>query len=120
MPSRIPLAVLTLLGAFAGGIVSSQLLEGRAHALTLPLASTEYVPSDGLAFRTFDGRIVARLSYNARGGVFDVYDAQEHPAISVRADMLVAPGAAKGPDMTCTPPYTLDVVGTKHPKSQCL
>jgi hypothetical protein len=120
MPSRIPLAVLTLLGAFAGGIVSSQLLEGRAHALTLPLASTEYVPSDGLAFRTFDGRIVARLSYNARGGVFDVYDGQERPAISLRADMLVPPVTAKGADTSCTPPYTFDVVGTKHPKAECL
>ncbi len=119
MPSRLPLAVLTLLGAFAGGFVSSQLLERSAHALSVPLASTVYVPADGLAFRTFDGHIFARLSYNARGGVFDVYDGQERPAIGVRADMLV-PNVARANDVTCSPPYTLDVVGTKHPKAECL
>ncbi len=120
MPSRLLLAVLTVLGAFAGGLVSSQLWERSAHALTAPLASTMYVPSDGIAFRTFDGRIVARLSYNVRGGIFDVYDGQERPAISVRADMLVPPVAAKGADTSCNPPYTFDVVGTKHPKAECL
>jgi hypothetical protein len=120
MSSRYPHVVLTLLVAFAGGFVSSRLLERSAHALTAPGASTAYVPSDGLAFRTFDGRIVARLSYNARGGIFDVYDGQEHPAISVRADMLVPSAVGKGPDMTCNPPYTVDVVGTKHPKAECL
>jgi hypothetical protein len=124
MRSRLPLTVLTLVGAFAGGLVSSQLLEGKAHALNLPFASTFYVPTDGIAFRTFDGRMVARLSYNMRGGIFDVYDGQgERPAISVRADMLVPTGMTKGPQPatdTCNPPFTLDVVGTKHPKPQCL
>jgi hypothetical protein len=120
MTFRPSFAAFALLAcAFVGGFASAKLLEGTAHAGPPAFASTMYIPSDGLAFRTFDGHLVARLSYNTRGGVLDVYDNREHPAISVRADML-RPAASFGADMTCNPPFTVDVVGTKHPKAECL
>lgn len=119
MPSRRSFAVFALVaGTFAAGFASSRWLERTAQAGSPAYASTMYIPADGLAFRTFDGHVVARLSYNARGGIIDVYDNQEHPAISVRADMLRP--VAGTPDMTCNPPFTVDVVGTKHPKAECL
>lgn len=86
MPYRFPFAVLAVLAAFAGGFASSHLFERSAQAQTAPLASTIYVPVDGLAFRTFDGRVIARLSYDRHGGVFDVYNGDERPSAGLRVD----------------------------------
>ena len=47
-----------------------------------------YVPIEGLAFRGVDGRVVARLSYDARGGAFEVYDAHERPAAALRSGLV--------------------------------
>jgi hypothetical protein len=88
MLPRLPLAVLVVAASFGAGLASSRLLERDAFARAAPLASTIYVPSDGLAFRTFDGRVIARLSYGRHGGVFDLYDTDERPTVSVRADGL--------------------------------
>jgi hypothetical protein len=67
---RSPVAVASVVLAFTAGLASARWLVPDAHAQAVPLASTVYVPSDGLAFRRFDGRIVARLSYDAHGGAF--------------------------------------------------
>jgi len=88
--------------AFAGGLVSSKLLEREAKAQSAPFAATVYVPADGLAFRTFDGRVVARLSYGAHGGVFELYDDREQPVTSPRPDAtpaaaVPAPAATERP-----------------------
>lgn len=64
--------VAALAVAFAAGVLASQLGVRDARAQAAPLAATIYVPSDGLAFRTFEGRVVARLSYDAHGAVFDL------------------------------------------------
>jgi hypothetical protein len=45
-----------------------------------------YVPQEGLAFRTPEGRVIARLSYDRAGGHFDIYDAEERPTVSIRDD----------------------------------
>jgi len=84
MRVRLPIAALALALAFAGGLVTS--LVRDAHAQAAPFAATMYVPSDGLAFRTFDGRVVARLSYDAHGGIFELYDDHEQPAVRVRGE----------------------------------
>jgi hypothetical protein len=98
MSYRFPLALLAVLAAFAGGFASSQVFERRAQAQSAPFASSVYVPADGLAFRTFDGRIIARLSYGHRGGVFDLYDGDERPSTSLRAEVTAGahPAPVKG------------------------
>jgi hypothetical protein len=97
MRVRLPVAVLALVLAFAGGIVSSRVRD--AHAQAAPFAATIYVPSDGLAFRTFNGRVVARLSYDPHGGVFELYDDHERPAVRVRGEPL-----PQGAPAVVTPP----------------
>jgi hypothetical protein len=102
---RLPTAVFALVLAFAGGIASYRWLVPDARAQASPLASTVYVPSDGLAFRSFDGRVVARLSYDSHGGAFELYDEHEQPATRVRGDGLArssstnAPPGKKGLDL---------------------
>lgn len=97
MRVRLPVAALVLALAFGGGLASS--LVRDAHAQAAPFAATIYVPSDGIAFRTFDGRVVARLSHDAHGGVFELYDEHEQPAVRVRGE----PGT-RPPTVTTTPP----------------
>ena len=104
MRVRLPLAVLALALAFAGGLVTS--LVRDAHAQASPFAATVYVPSDGLAFRTFDGRVVARLSYDAHGGIFELYDDHEQPAVRVRGEPT-----ARAPAATLPPPRRPDDYG---------
>jgi hypothetical protein len=83
---RLPSTLITpaIIAAFACGLLSSRFPVREAHAQSSYLASTVYVPSDGLAFRAFDGRVVAKLSYDTHGGVFEIYDEHEHLAASVR------------------------------------
>jgi len=72
--------------AFAGGLLASKALEREARAQSAPFASTIYVPSDGLAFRNFEGRMVARLSYDSHGGTVEVFDEHERLAARMRPD----------------------------------
>jgi len=84
MRVRPPLAILAVLVAtFAGGMASPRWTEREAIARQ-PQTATLYVPPDGLLFRAPDGRAVARLSYDAHGGVFEVYDDRERPAAALR------------------------------------
>jgi hypothetical protein len=106
MSVRLPIAITALVAtfaAFSAGVAASQLWEHEAHAQTNPFAATIYVPSDGLAFRTFDGRVVARLSHDAHGGVFELYDEREQPVTRVRAESfarapLPSPNAPRRPN----------------------
>jgi hypothetical protein len=96
---RTPSVALIALTAFACGITASQLFIREARAQTVPFAASIYVPSDGLAFRSFDGHVVARLSYGPRGGVFEVYDEREQVASRMRGepfgqDRVALPGSA--------------------------
>jgi hypothetical protein len=81
--------------AFVAGFVSSHFLERSARASADGLTPGVYVPPEGLVFRTYDGRIVARLGYDSRGGHFDVYDRNERPAAELKADGNVDPGLAR-------------------------
>jgi hypothetical protein len=83
---RFPAAITALAATFAAGLIASPLWVRDARAQSAPFAATIYVPSDGLAFRTFDGRVVARLSHDAHGGVFELYDEREQPVARVRGD----------------------------------
>jgi hypothetical protein len=84
MRVRPLLSVLAVAVTFAAGFASSRLLERNAQAQGSPLSSTVYIPSDGLVFRTFDGRVAAKLLYGPHGGVFEVFDEREQPSGIVR------------------------------------
>jgi hypothetical protein len=85
MPARAPLLILAVVAAFLGGLVSSRLFERDAYAQKPAFSSTFYVPRDGLAFRTLEGRVIAKLSYDERGGTFELYDGLGRPSTSFRA-----------------------------------
>jgi hypothetical protein len=127
MRSMLRLAVPVVV-AFVGGLCAS----GISHAQSNPLASTIYVPADGLVFRTFDGHVIAKLSHDARGGALEVFDDHERPFATLRNDGKGGPlplGAAPvqpSPVQTapsqerhCDPPFRLDRDGTTHFLREC-
>jgi len=77
----IALALVAFAGGAAGSLVSSGVGQARADAsaITVP------VPSQGVVFRTPEGRIVARLRSEASGGVFELFDARGQAAVRLRA-----------------------------------
>lgn len=99
MRVRLPLVAAAVTFAFAAGALASRVAVRDAHAQSAPFAATVYVPSDGIAFRAFDGRLVARLGYDAHGGTFELYDEHEQLAGRVRGDALtrVPPPSAVTP-----------------------
>ena len=87
MKVRLPVALLVLVAAFAGGMVASRLGEREAKAQAAAGAAV-YVPPEGLSFRSPDGRLIARLAYDSRGGFFEVYDRRERPSASLRSGFV--------------------------------
>jgi hypothetical protein len=104
MLPRLPLTILVVVASFGAGFASSRLLERDAHAQGAPFASTVYVPVDGLAFRSFDGRVVARLAYDRHGGYFELYDGDERPSTALQAST-----PADGSDGRLRPRNPLDM-----------
>lgn len=88
MQVRLGFAIVALFAAFAGGVAASHLVERDARAQSGPQSASVYVPAEGLTFRAVDGRVVARLSYDARGGAFEVYDSRERPAGALRSGLV--------------------------------
>ena len=86
MQVRLPFAILALSTAFAGGIATSHLIEREARAQAGGASASVYVPAEGLAFRAADGRVIARVSYDSRGGAFEVFDNRERVAVAMRPD----------------------------------
>lgn len=109
---RAWMPVLVVVGSFAGGVVSRFVLP-EAHAQgtsqdrakitpverarhEIPPAATEAAPSlgeqvitvpatpGGLAFKTPDGRLLARLNYD-RGAQFSLFDDEGIPVVKARA-----------------------------------
>jgi hypothetical protein len=98
MATRKSLAALTLAAAFGAGVLTSHAFEREAKAQKSATTSAVFVPSDGLAFRTLDGRLIAKLAYDGRGGFIEVYDEQGKPAASLRrAGVSAAPAPAPAP-----------------------
>jgi hypothetical protein len=56
------------------------LLFPEARADSVVATSTIYVPPSGLVFQSRDGRPIARLSRDAAGGVFELYDNRQQVA----------------------------------------
>jgi hypothetical protein len=70
---RVFSTVLTLAAAFAAGVAFDAAFHREAHAQSLA-TSTIYVPEGGLVFRAPDGTPIARLSRDAHGGTFELFD----------------------------------------------
>jgi hypothetical protein len=87
MKVGLPAIVLVVVAAFAGGVVGSRLVEREAKAQSAGAAV--YVPPEGLSFRSPDGRLIARLAYDSRGGFFEVYDRRERPSAALRSGFEV-------------------------------
>jgi hypothetical protein len=101
MHVRLPFAILALAVAFGAGVGSAHFLEREARAQSSQTASV-YVPPDGLTFRSPDGRVIARLSYDGRGGAFEVYDGHERPASALRPAFAPLPVAERATSTTST------------------
>jgi hypothetical protein len=84
--SRSALVAVALVAAFAAGAATAKLTERPALAFTTPFTSTLYVSPDGLALRTFEGHVIARVSCDDRGGVIVLYDRNERPSNVLHAD----------------------------------
>lgn len=93
---RLPIAITALAATFAAGLVASHFIRD-ARAETASFAATVYVPRDGLTLRTLDGHVIARLSSDAHGGVFELFDENERPATRVRADSFAPASPAPPP-----------------------
>jgi hypothetical protein len=73
-----------LVAAFGAGVAAGH-MERTARADLVP-PGTVYVPTEGLVFRSTDGRAIARLGYDAHGGFFDLYEGPAHEAHRVDAN----------------------------------
>jgi hypothetical protein len=77
LPSRSRVFALAALSAFAGAGLGHWAWPRDARAQPQSSISTVFVPSEGIVFRTLDGRPIARLSREASGGVIELYDEDE-------------------------------------------
>jgi hypothetical protein len=119
------LAAIVAVSGFAGGVVSERVFavknaraqeaahEAHEHGSMTPMTSIN-VGSAGLVFRGPNGRVIAKLSSEATGGVFELYNANEQPGARLSAsspngdiDLLArdpirvpSPNAPPGRDMT--------------------
>jgi hypothetical protein len=116
----VPLVALATAAFAAGALAVTVLLPRDAHAI--PFASTIQVPVGGLTFRAPDGRAIARLTYDARGGVFEVLDENGGAVSSMghaprpSALPVAAPPAVWSVD-ELRDPWARDAVEGAHPAS---
>jgi hypothetical protein len=102
LSSRTPTFLLATIAAFTAGVAFEQLCPRDAHAQAMSSLSTIYVPSDGLVFRTLDGRAIAKLSHDAHGGFLELYDDRQEGVARFSSGALGVPHSA------ARDPYVLD------------
>jgi hypothetical protein len=96
--SRALLWSLTVCAAFVGGIAFEHF--GRQANAQSGGISTIYVPPGGLVFRGMDGKPLARISEDSRGGTLELYD--DRREVSTRLQ------SSRTPPLAQQNPYTLD------------
>lgn len=80
------LAAIVAVSGFGGGIVSGRIFQvGDARAQERSTTGSINVGRAGLVFRGPNGRIIAKLSSEASGGVFELFNANEQPGARMRA-----------------------------------
>jgi hypothetical protein len=95
--SRTPPFLVATIAALATGIAFQHLSPRDAHAQAISSLATIYVPSDGLVFRTFDGKPIARLSHDGHGGVLELYDDRQEGILRFSSGALGASRSAREP-----------------------
>jgi hypothetical protein len=71
---RLGVPLVCLVAGFAGGFAVHPMFAREARADSRASTPTIYVPADGLVFRSPDGKPIARVSRDAHGGTFELYD----------------------------------------------
>jgi hypothetical protein len=80
------LAAIVAVSGFGGGLVSGRVFAvPEAHAQGAWTTTSINVGGAGLVFRGPDGRVIAKLSSDASGGVFELFNAHEQPGARMRA-----------------------------------
>ncbi|HEX3344095.1 MAG TPA: hypothetical protein VHS09_05950 [Polyangiaceae bacterium] len=97
-PSRALPWLLSVCLAFVGGIAFE--CSGREAQAQSAGISTLYVPAGGLVFRAMDGHPLARISEDAHGGAFELYDDRREVAARLHP--------SRTPALAQQNPYTLD------------
>jgi hypothetical protein len=100
--------------AFVTGVAIGQLPQREAHAQSLSTA-TVYVPAGGLVFRAPDGTALARISRDAHGGTFELFDDRHGAPMGLPGAGANTHAAAPNPNAIDTgplaqPPVTRDEV----------
>jgi hypothetical protein len=85
--SRRWTTALAIAAAFVTGLGVNQFAQREAQAQSISTASV-YVPAGGLVFRATDGTAIARLSRDAHGGTFELFD--DRHEVSVRVPRAVS------------------------------
>jgi len=82
--SLIVAVSLTIMGGVVGGLLIHVLAGQKYPAIDQVRPNKEVIlPSDGLLFKTAEGKLVARLDADENGGVFLVYSQAERPIVSI-------------------------------------
>ena len=77
---RAVASLLILTAGFLAGTTFDALHPRPARAQSVA-TSTIYVPEGGLVFRAADGTPIARLSHDAHGGTFELFDSHQQPEL---------------------------------------
>ena len=102
--------------AFGGGWVLAR-TPSVARADTVPVGSTVYIPAEGLSFRTIDGHLVAKLSRNASGGVFELVDDKEAGIVRLSVGSGSARVSSRPPSQERPVETLMPALGTTDPSA---
>jgi hypothetical protein len=102
---RAWITVLTIATAFVTGIGVDRCMGREAQAQSLS-TTTLYVPARGLVFRAPDGTALARLSRDAHGGTFELFDDRHEVSTRVQRAAPLSPVLAPNPFEIDADPWT--------------
>lgn len=104
---RTPILAVAALSAMLGGALEHWACPRDARAQPQSSVSTVFVPSEGIVFRSLDGRPIARLSREASGGVIELYDENEQVTTRLTAATPSIPKAKQGACACTTSPQSV-------------
>jgi hypothetical protein len=97
--SRRWITAIAIAAAFVTGVTVNQFAPREAQAQSVSTA-TVYVPPGGLVFRATDGTALARLSRDAHGGTFELFDDRHGMLMRLPKATVNVPGLAPNPYVT--------------------
>jgi hypothetical protein len=109
------LAAIVAVSGFGGGIVSGRLFAVNEAQAQGRLPTSIDVGAGGLVFRGPNGRVIAKLSSDASGGVFELFNANEQPGARLRANSF-----SGGFDVTPRAPIALPLPPSPEPAQKSM